>query len=223
LEFNQGYTTMHGQPIIKIPQICNNNWHFCRVCTRHGLSSSICQYALSSEHTALRGRTWYLSQKFISPPYPSVKSALVEACMELIPWARVLLKKLTGLQLVKKFPAFYGTWRFITTFRTARFPFLCWARAIRCMPLNHFLKIHFNIIPHSTSRSFKLCPLSDFINTLKNVSISKIMTHGLQMDCNNICDLCVFQRLPATISLDVMYLEPERYYLFVSNAEFKNV
>jgi hypothetical protein len=26
-----------------------------------------------------------------------------------IPWSRVLLEKLTGSQLVKKFPAFYGT------------------------------------------------------------------------------------------------------------------
>jgi hypothetical protein len=31
----------------------------------------------------------------------------------LIPWSTVLLEKLTGLQLVKKFPAFYGTRRFI--------------------------------------------------------------------------------------------------------------
>jgi hypothetical protein len=27
----------------------------------------------------------------------------------LTPWSRVLLEKLTGLRLVKKFPAFYGT------------------------------------------------------------------------------------------------------------------
>jgi len=27
----------------------------------------------------------------------------------LTPWRRVLLEKLTGLQLVKKFPTFYGT------------------------------------------------------------------------------------------------------------------
>jgi len=27
----------------------------------------------------------------------------------LTPWTRVLLEKLTGLQLVKKFPTFYGT------------------------------------------------------------------------------------------------------------------
>ena len=36
-------------------------------------------------------------------------------CMYLLnPWSRVLLEKLTGLQVVKKFPAFYGTRRFIT-------------------------------------------------------------------------------------------------------------
>jgi len=34
----------------------------------------------------------------------------------LTPWCRVLLEKLTGFQLVKKFPAFHGTRRFITAF-----------------------------------------------------------------------------------------------------------
>jgi hypothetical protein len=38
----------------------------------------------------------------------------------LTPWSRVLLEKLTGSQLVKKFPAFYGTRRFITAFTTTR-------------------------------------------------------------------------------------------------------
>jgi hypothetical protein len=37
-----------------------------------------------------------------------------------IPWSRVLLEKLGGFQLVKKFPAFYGTRRFITNFTSAR-------------------------------------------------------------------------------------------------------
>ena len=37
----------------------------------------------------------------------------------LTPWSRVLLEKLTGLQLVKKFSAFYGTRRFITAFTSA--------------------------------------------------------------------------------------------------------
>jgi len=38
----------------------------------------------------------------------------------LTPCSRVLLEKLTVPQLVKKFPTFYGTRRFITTFTTAR-------------------------------------------------------------------------------------------------------
>ena len=44
----------------------------------------------------------------------------------LTPCSRVLLQKLTGLQLVKKFPAFYGTWRFITTFTNACHLSLSW-------------------------------------------------------------------------------------------------
>jgi len=36
----------------------------------------------------------------------------------------LLLEKLTGSQLVKKFPIFYGTRRFITAFTTARHLFL---------------------------------------------------------------------------------------------------
>ena len=45
----------------------------------------------------------------------------------LTPWSRVLLEKLTGLQLVNKFPAFYGTRRFITALTSARHLSLSWA------------------------------------------------------------------------------------------------
>jgi hypothetical protein len=38
----------------------------------------------------------------------------------LTPCSRVLLEKLTGLQLVKKFQAFYGTRSSITAFKSAR-------------------------------------------------------------------------------------------------------
>ena len=38
----------------------------------------------------------------------------------LTPWCRVLLGKLPGLQLVKKFPAFHGTRRFITALTSVR-------------------------------------------------------------------------------------------------------
>ena len=45
----------------------------------------------------------------------------------LTPWSRVLLEKLTGLQLVKKFPAFHGTRRFITALTSVRHLSLSWA------------------------------------------------------------------------------------------------
>ena len=46
------------------------------------------------------------------------------------PWCRVLLEKLTGLQLVKKFPAFHGTRRFITALTSVRHLSLSWASPI---------------------------------------------------------------------------------------------
>ena len=49
----------------------------------------------------------------------------------LTPWCRVLLEKLTGLQLVKKFPAFYGTRRFITALTSVRYLPLSWASPIQ--------------------------------------------------------------------------------------------
>ena len=57
----------------------------------------------------------------------------------LTPWCRVILEKLTGLQLVKKFPAFYGTRRFITALTSLRHPSLSWASPIQ------------SIYPHPTS------------------------------------------------------------------------
>ena len=57
----------------------------------------------------------------------------------LTPWCRVLLEKLTGLQLVKKFPAFHRTRRFITTLTSVRHLSLSWASPIQ------------SIYPHPTS------------------------------------------------------------------------
>ena len=54
-------------------------------------------------------------------------------------WCRVLLEKLTGLQLFKKFPAFHGTRRFITALTSVRHLSLSWARPIQ------------SIYPHPTS------------------------------------------------------------------------
>ena len=49
-------------------------------------------------------------------------------------FSRVLLEKLNGFQLVKKFPAFYGTRRFITAIIRACHLSLSWARSIQSMP-----------------------------------------------------------------------------------------
>ena len=57
----------------------------------------------------------------------------------LTPWCRVLLEKLTGLQLVKKFPAFHGTRRFITALTSVCHLSLSWASPMQ------------SIYPHPTS------------------------------------------------------------------------
>ena len=57
----------------------------------------------------------------------------------LTPWCRVLLEKLTGLQLVKKFPTFHGTRRFITAYTSVRHLSLSWASPVQ------------SIYPHPTS------------------------------------------------------------------------
>ena len=57
----------------------------------------------------------------------------------LTPWCRVLLEKLTGLQLVKKFPVFHGTQRFITALTNIRHLSLSLASPIQ------------SIYPHPTS------------------------------------------------------------------------
>jgi hypothetical protein len=49
------------------------------------------------------------------------------------PCSTGLLEKLTGLQLVKKFPAFYGTQRFITAFTNARHLSLSRASSVHSM------------------------------------------------------------------------------------------
>ena len=49
----------------------------------------------------------------------------------LTPWCTVLLEQLTGLQLLKKFPAFHGTRRFITALTSVRHLSLSWACPIQ--------------------------------------------------------------------------------------------
>jgi len=69
-----------------------------------------------SEHTLFLSRVGPLSQEHLLTPQSSD-----------------LLEKLTGPQIVKKFPALYGTRRFITAFTSARHLSLSWAISIQSM------------------------------------------------------------------------------------------
>jgi hypothetical protein len=67
----------------------------------------------------------------------------------LTPWSRVLLEKLTGSQLVKKFPAFYGTRKFLTALTSARQLSLPWASPIQSShPHPTFWRSILTLSPH---------------------------------------------------------------------------
>ena len=68
---------------------------------------------------------------------------------------RVLLEKLTGSQLVKKLPAFYGTRRFITLLQVLTTCPHLETDPSSTYPTTYFLKIHLNIILPSTPGSPK--------------------------------------------------------------------
>ena len=85
----------------------------------------------------------------IPPLYPTLIYLLTYLHITL--WRRVLLEKLTGLQLVKKFLTFQGTRRFITALTSVRHLSLSWASPIQ------------SIYPHPTSWRFILM-LSTHLN-----------------------------------------------------------
>ena len=88
---------------------------------------------------------WYQSLYNTDVQFPVRKERLLD------PWSRVLPEKLTRTQLVKKFSAFYGTQRFITTFTTARHLSLSSARSIQSMTYRPTSRISILIL------SFHLC------------------------------------------------------------------
>ena len=53
-----------------------------------------------------------------------------------------------GSQLVKKFPAFYGTCRFINAFTTACHMSVSWATSIQSIPTIHILKMNLKLSSH---------------------------------------------------------------------------
>ena len=98
------------------------------------------------------------------------------------PLSRVLLEKLTGFQLVKKFPAFYGNQRFITAVTECPppFPTLSQLDPVHT-PTSHFLKIHLNIILPSTPGSPKWSLSFKFPH--KNPVHASPLPHTCHMPC----------------------------------------
>jgi hypothetical protein len=80
-----------------------------------------------------------------------------DAQLLVTPQTRVFLEKLTVLQLVKKFPAFYGTRTLITVLTTVSHMSLSQANPIHALTV-YFFNIHLNIILPSTPRSSKWTP-----------------------------------------------------------------
>ena len=80
----------------------------------------------------------YRSSLFVDMWHSPLQTVLLLTYL-LTPWCTVLLEKLTGLQLVKKFLAFHGTRMFITVHTSVRHLSLSWASLIQ------------SIYPHPTS------------------------------------------------------------------------
>ena len=93
---------------------------------------------------------WWAHVRTVRPVGKHLPSLLTYL---LTPWCRVVLEKLNGLQLVKKFPAFHGTRRFITALTSVRHLSLILGQPNPVhIPTSHLLEIHPNIIHSSTPR-----------------------------------------------------------------------
>jgi len=92
-----------------------------------------------------RQTTWWCKEtrEFHTTSAEAFIKAFSKSALKFIlhtPWSRVLLEKLNGFQPAKKFPAFYGTRRFIIAFTSARHLSVSWASSTQ------------SILSHPTSR-----------------------------------------------------------------------
>ena len=99
----------------------------------------------NTEYVRLNTRNKIQTNKFFSNTYL------------LTPRCRVLLEKLTGLQLVKKFPAFHPKVHYRTHKRPPPVSILGQPNPVH-IPTSHLLEIHPNIIHPSTQRSPQWSP-----------------------------------------------------------------
>ena len=133
-------------------------------------------------------------------------------------WRKVLLEKLTGSQLVKKFPAFYGARRFITPITSTRHPFLSWARFIQSITPHHiswrfFLTLQSRLCLGFPSGLFPSdLPTKTLYATLLSTIRARCPAHVIILDLISrtilgeqyrslISSLCSFLHSPVTLSL----------------------
>jgi len=112
--------------------------------TRHlGISSKICPAWVAPPSTRLSQHSFpsslVHSSSFTRLNIPSSgwryhRGSQFSYINLITPCSRILLEKLIGSQLVKKFHTFYGTRRFITAFTSARHLSLSWVSSIQSLP-----------------------------------------------------------------------------------------
>jgi hypothetical protein len=93
----------------------------------------LCSLALSNTSSFLTWSIQLIFSIFLQHHIKSLQVFLIYLLTYihvLTPHTTVLLEKLTGLQLVKKFPAFYRARKFITVFTSARHLSLSWASSV---------------------------------------------------------------------------------------------
>ena len=143
----------------------------------------------------------------------------------LTPWCRVLLEKLTGLQLVKKLPAFHGTRKFITELTSVRHLSLPWAspiqpiythptswRSILILSAHLLLGLPSGLLPSGFPTKIPYTTLSSprFIDFYK-------ATVSFLCSCPNVARNCGFWHYTLRLYFVVMLNKYCSYYIHTNN------
>jgi hypothetical protein len=108
-----------------------------------------CRKVVSGNYVHLSCTKTIKSRVFLSAVASSTKRRFFPSVQVMA--SRVLFKKRTSPQLIKKFLLFYGTRRFITAFTRVRHLSLSWARSVQSTPLHttawrSILKLSFHLL-----------------------------------------------------------------------------